>query len=199
MDPDRIVTLDRVDRGFYQRSTKAVARDLLGKLLIHRTPDGIVAVRIAETEAYLGPDDAAAHTRGGLRTERVRSMWGPPGHAYVYLVYGLHHCLNLVSSTEGRGEAVLLRGGPVVSGHGLARARRGEEIRSPNLADGPGKLCQALGVTREHDGLDVCGPRAELFVAEDGCRPERVATTPRVGVDYAGEAAGWPLRFVVSS
>jgi len=157
-----------------------------------------VAVRLAETEAYLGPEDRAAHTWGGRRTPRVRSMWGRPGVAYVYLIYGLHHCLNLVTLAEGRGEAVLLRGGPVVAGHGIARVRRGDGVSAAALADGPGKLCQAAGITREHDGLDTCASDAALYVADDGVVPLEVETTARVGIESAGAAAGWPLRFVVS-
>jgi DNA-3-methyladenine glycosylase len=194
---DRIVTHDRVGREFYQRPTTEVARDLVGKLVVHRSPEGIVAVRVAETEAYLGPSDPAAHTWRGRRTPRVRSMWGVPGQAYVYLVYGLHNCLNLVTAEQGRGEAVLLRGGPVVTGDGLARDRRAG-VSARNLANGPGKLCQAVGVTREHDGIDTCDPAAVVYVSDDGLTVTGVETTPRVGVDYAREAAAWPLRFVVS-
>jgi len=199
VDSDRIATLGRVGRGFYQRPTADVARDLLGKLLVHRSPRGVVVVRLAETEAYLGPADRAAHTWGGRRTPRVRSMWGRPGLAYVYLIYGLHHCLNLVTSSEGGGEAVLLRGGAVVAGLEIARARRGEGVRMASLADGPGKLCQAAGITRAHDGVDTVSPGAGLYIVDDGLSPLLVETTRRVGVDSAGEAAAWPLRFVVSS
>lgn len=190
--------LDRVGREFYQRPTREVAHDLLGKLVVCRSDGGLVAVRLAETEAYLGAGDRAAHTWGGRRTSRVRSMWGRPGTAYVYLIYGMHHCLNLVSSADDGGEAVLLRGGPVVTGHAIARARRGRGVPVASLADGPGKLCQATGVTREHDGVDTCEAGARLYIADDGVTPKVVETTPRIGVDYAGDAAAWPLRFVVS-
>ncbi len=157
-----------------------------------------MAVRLAETEAYLGPVDRAAHTWGGRRTPRVQSMWGRPGLAYVYLIYGLHHCLNLVTRAEDMGEAVLLRGGPVVAGHELARARRGVRVRATSLANGPGKLCQAMGITRRHDGIDTCASNVGLYIADDGLTSPEVVTSPRVGVDSAGEAAAWPLRFVVS-
>ena len=199
MDPARIAATDRVGREFYQRPTAVVARDVLGKLLVHRSPSGLVALRVAETEAYVGPDDRAAHTWRGRRTARVRSMWGPPGHAYVYLIYGLHWCLNLVTGAESGGEAVLVRGGSVVAGHALVRDRRGGNVAPRDLTNGPGKVCQALAVNREHDGVDLCGPRARLFLADDGTEPHHIRATPRIGVGYAGEAAAWPLRFVVSS
>jgi len=188
----------RVGRAFYQRPTEAVARDLLGKLLLHTGPDGEVAVRLTEVEAYLGPGDRASHTRGGRRTARNLTMWGEPGYAYVYLIYGLHHCLNVVTAEEGRGEAVLLRAGVPVAGHALVRTRRGAHISEGRLCDGPGKLCQALALDRRHDGLDLCAPGAALRLSDDGVRPgdESVARTPRIGVESAGEAASWPLRFL---
>lgn len=187
-----------VARAFYQRATEEVARDLLGKLLVVRSEDGSVTVRVTEVEAYLGPSDAACHTRGGLRTARNRTMWGPAGHAYVYLVYGLHHCLNVVTVGEGRGEAVLLRGARVEEGLELVRRRRGGSVPKRRLCDGPGKLCQALGVTRALDGADLCTADAQLAFLDDGVAAPalEVATLPRVGVDYAGEAASWQLRFL---
>lgn len=187
-----------LEREFYQRPTPEVARGLLGMLLIRRTPDGVVGLRITEVEAYLGVADRACHTFGGRRTERVRSMWGAAGHAYVYLIYGVHHCLNLVTVGPGVGEAVLVRGGLTVHGHALARSRRGVAEDS-NLTNGPGKICQALAVDRSLDGFDVCRGRRALWVADDGVRPDEraVRVTPRIGVGSAAEAAHWPLRYVV--
>ncbi len=187
-----------VGRAFYQRPTETVALDLLGKLLVRTTDDGEVAVRLTEVEAYLGPDDRASHTWGARRTARNRSMWGRPGCAYVYLIYGLHHCANLVTARKGRGEAVLLRGGIPVFGHLLVRKRRGRRVTERNLCNGPGKLCQALALDRRDDGLDLCAPGASLRVVDDGVRPPEgaVVRTARIGVESAEEAATWPLRFL---
>ncbi len=132
------------------------------------------------------------------RTRRVRSMWGEAGHAYVYLIYGLHHCLNLVTVGPGVGEAVLLRGGTTVYGLELVRRRRGL-VADRNLTNGPGKLCQALGVDRKLDGADVCRTTNGLWIADDGTTISENACqrTPRIGVEAAGDAALWPLRFIV--
>lgn len=190
-----------IERGFYQRDTERVARELLGKLLVRADGDGLVALRLSEVEAYLGVDDPAAHTFRGRRTERVRSMWGEAGHAYVYLVYGLHHCLNLVTMGEGIPHAVLIRGGQVVAGTELVRRRRGPRVAPRAWTDGPGKLAQALALSRADDGLDVCDPTSGLWLVDDGVvvPEDQVARTPRIGVDYAGDAASWPLRFVVAA
>jgi DNA-3-methyladenine glycosylase len=190
-----------LSRKFYQRPTAAVARDLLGKVLVRQSADGTVVLRINEVEAYLGAADPACHTFGGRRTARTETMWGEAGRAYVYLVYGLHSCLNVVTVGPERPEAVLVRGGTVEHGLDLVRARRGVKVASRSLADGPGKLCQAIAVTRADDGTDLCSTRSRLTIRDDGVRvgEERVRTLPRVGVDYAGEAARWPLRFVVGA
>jgi DNA-3-methyladenine glycosylase len=187
-------------RGFYQRPTEVVARELLGKLLVRERPEGAVTVRLTEVEAYLGVDDAACHTFGGRRTARTETMWGEAGHAYVYLVYGLHSCLNVVTVGRGRPEAVLIRGGVVESGVELAKARRGAAVRERALADGPGKLCQALAVSRADDAADLCAPASGLVIRDDGMRvgESSVRRLPRVGVAYGGAAAAWPLRFVLS-
>jgi DNA-3-methyladenine glycosylase len=157
-----------------------VARALLGKVLVHQ--DGAVrrAARIVETEAYLGERDLASHARFG-RTPRSSIMFGPPGYAYVYLVYGMHHCVNAVTGPDGEASAVLLRAAEPLEGC----------LDEPR---GPGRLCRALAIRREaHDGLDLCGPR--LFV-EDAPPPRRpIAASPRVGVRYAGPWARRHLRF----
>lgn len=184
-------------REFYQRPTVDVARGLLGMLLVRRNREGTVAVRLVEVEAYLGPEDPACHTFGDRRTPRVATMWGDAGHAYVYLIYGVHHCLNVVTVGGGAGEAVLVRGGAVVHGRELVRRRRGSTAAERSLADGPGKLCQALAISRGDDGRDLCNPRSGLWLCDDGLRPApgSIRSTPRVGVGYAGVAAEWPLRF----
>lgn len=128
-------------------------------------------------------------------------MWGAAGLAYVYLIYGIHHCLNVVTVGEGSPEAVLIRGGVAVAGGSIVRRRRGTGVAQRHLLDGPGKLCQALALTRLENGLDFCDPASCLTIRSDGRGfvDEQVERLPRVGVDYAGEAAAWPLRLTVSS
>ena len=123
-------------------------------------------------------------------------MWGEAGHAYVYLIYGLHNCLNVVTAGPGRPEAVLIRGGIVEGGRELVRARRGPMVGERSWTDGPGKLCQALSISCEDDGTDLCAPGSSIRICDDGFRgaEDRVQRHPRIGVDYAGEAASWPLR-----
>jgi DNA-3-methyladenine glycosylase len=186
-----------LERGFYQRATATVARNLLGKLLVRRLPEGGAVVRITEVEAYLGVGDRAAHTYGGRRTERNEVMWGDGGHLYVYFTYGMHYCCNVVTRRSEVPEAVLLRGGLPVHGEALIVARRGN--RDPrSLLDGPARLCQGLGIDRALNGADLVRGE-EVWLASDGfeCRPAWVRRRPRVGVAYAGEAAVWPLRFLV--
>lgn len=184
-------------RSFYQRPTVEVARELLGKVLVRRTAQGLVAVRISEVEAYLGVGDPACHTYGGRRTPRVEVMWGEAGFAYVYLVYGIHHCLNVVTAGPGVPEAVLIRGGTVLAGGELVRSRRKAKGPRGPWVDGPGKLCQGLEITLADNGTDLCRAGGGLWIGDDGVAvpDDRVVRGPRVGVAYAGEAAAWPLRF----
>lgn len=159
-----------------------MARALLGKHLVHVVRGRARVGRIVETEAYLGPHDRAAHSTRGL-TARNRSMFGPPGHAYVYLVYGLHHCFNVVTEGEGHASAVLVRALEPVAG-----------IR--DRTSGPGLVCRAMGLDRRHDGWDLTARR--LFIAEGPAVPDRqVARRPRIGVDYAGAWARRLLRFCI--
>lgn len=187
-------------RAFYQRPTEEVARDLLGKLLVRQTRDGTVTLRVNEVEAYLGPGDLACHTAGGRRTPRVESMWGDAGHAYVYLIYGMHHCLNAVTVGNGAGQAVLIRGASLIKGDDLVRGRRGPRVPRRDLVNGPGKLCQALHVDRAQDGIDLCDERSGLWFGDDGTvvGDQEVRCTARIGISPAGDAAEWPLRFVIA-
>ncbi|MBP8676694.1 MAG: DNA-3-methyladenine glycosylase [Methanoculleus sp.] len=174
-------------RSFYERDTVAVARDLLGCLLIHQEKAGTAAGRIVEVEAYLR-DDPAAHSYRGM-TERNRAMFGPAGHAYVYRIYGLHTCVNVVTGAEGRGEAVLIRALEPVAGIGLMQARRGRDDLI-SLANGPGKLTEALGITIDLDGASLsCGP---LWIDPPTTPVEEIVQTTRVGIT---KAADLPLRF----
>lgn len=185
---------------FFARPAGVVARELLGALLVRRLADGErLVLRLVETEAYLGAPDRASHAWAGLRTARNAALYLPPGHAYVYFVYGMHHCLNAVANEDGAGGAVLLRAGEAVAGTATMLRHRGLTAPAGRraLAGGPARLCRALAVDRGLDGVpfDPEGPLA-LFAGEpvgDG----EVAVGPRVGIAYAGEAAGWPLRFAV--
>lgn len=183
-------------RDFYLRPTDEVARDLLGRTLVRRIGRRRLALRIVEVEAYLGVEDPAAHTYRGRRTARVAPMWGPGGHAYVYRSYGMHDLFNVVTREAGTPQAVLVRAGEPLEGERAMLERRPGK-RSFELARGPACLCRALDVDRRHTGLDLVARRT-LWLEEGAPVAERdVQHVPRVGVDYAGEAAAWPLRFIV--
>jgi DNA-3-methyladenine glycosylase len=175
-------------RNFYERSTVTVARELLGQVLVH----GPTAGMIVETEAYLGGDDLAAHSARGI-TERTRVIFGPPGHAYVYFIYGMYECLNLIAEPAGQPGGVLIRALEPVAGIEVMRQRRPAARKLEDLASGPGKLTLAMGITRAQNGADVT--RGVLVVREqrDGRRIE-IAVTPRIGIR---ECADWPLRFLI--
>jgi DNA-3-methyladenine glycosylase len=183
-------------RGFYLQPTLHVARALLGKILVHDTAAGTTAGRIVEVEAYRGPADRAAHSAGGRRTARNEVMYGPPGHAYVYFIYGMHHCMNVVCQPPEIPEAVLLRALEPVDGEMLMRRRRAlPDAPSWRLCRGPGALCQAMGITRAENGADLT--RGPLLILDASDVPARsVARTPRIGVAYAGADAARPWRFV---
>ena len=197
-DPTRILSNERaLARSFYLQPTLQVARALLGKVLVHETPEGRAAGRIVEVEAYRGPADRAAHTAGGHRSARNETMWGRPGHAYVYFVYGMHHCVNVTTRPAGLPEAVLLRALEPVDGIDLMRVRRSiPDAPAWRLCRGPGALCQALGVTRQQDGTDLV--RGPLRILDGPTVPARLfRRTPRIGVAYAGADALRPWRFFV--
>jgi DNA-3-methyladenine glycosylase len=205
-------------RAFYDRDPVNVARDLLGKLLVRREGRKLLAGRIVEDEAYLGADDPAAHAYSG-RTTRNAVLFGPPGHAYVYFIYGNHYCLNVSCMPEGYGEGVLLRAmEPVAGFEEMAKARgldiptlsptAGERMGHPHLtlslrpsqlrliASGPGRMSQALGITRERDNAkDLTSRRSDLWFADDGFAPDKIIATPRIGITKAVEQ---PLRFIVA-
>lgn len=187
---------------FYRRPAETVARDLLGRYLVREPLDGErgerLVLRLVETEAYLGAPDRASHAWDGRRTPRNESLYLPGGHAYVYFIYGMHWCLNAVTGAKDIGSAVLLRAGEPVAGEERMIENRSwpRRPRPGDLAGGPGKLCQALGVDRSLDGVLLT--RAPLLITRGEPVPdESVAAGPRIGVDYAGEAAAWPLRFAV--
>jgi DNA-3-methyladenine glycosylase len=169
-------------RAFFRRATVSVARDLVGAWIARRWRGSWYGARIVETEAYLGAKDRAAHSWKGRRTARVEPMYGDGGHLYVFFVYGMHHCANVVTRKAGEPEAVLLR-----AAEGPAQA--------PRLLSGPGRLCKALGISLSMSGLDLLEGEPVTILRRRRARRPCVGAAPRIGVDYAGEAARWPLRF----
>jgi len=182
-------------REVFAGSATAVAPTLLGCVLEHETPEGLVAAVLTEVEAYQGEADPASHAYRG-RTARNGVMFGPPGHAYVYFTYGMHFCVNLVCQPPGTASAVLLRAGRVIAGVELATVRRtapGRRLAERDLARGPGRLCKALGITREQDGADVCDPASPLRVRwPDQPVKQDISQGPRIGISVATE---FPWRF----
>jgi len=176
-------------RSFYNRPTIDVAKDLIGKVLRHGETSGI----IIETEAYLGGDDLASHSARGL-TDRTRVIFGPPGHAYVYLIYGMYECLNLIAEPEGVPGCVLIRAVQPLEGIPIMQQRRPRAHKVQQLASGPGKLTLAMGITRDLNGADVTrGPLTVHKPREP--RALNILVTPRIGITHC---ADWPLRFVAT-
>ncbi|MEY8402078.1 DNA-3-methyladenine glycosylase [Oscillospiraceae bacterium 44-34] len=196
--------MDILTRDFYSRDTLAAARDLLGRELVRVTEDGAELVcRITETEAYIGRMDKACHAYNYKRTPRTETLFAPPGTAYIYLIYGMYHCLNFVTEEEGEPAAVLIRGAvPAANGDIIAKNRFGRKMdeltsyQRKNFLNGPGKLCRGLSLTRAQNGLDLTRPTGGLYL-RPGCPPDpgRIHTGPRVGIDYAEEAVSFPWRF----
>jgi len=192
--------LPRLARAFYQRDTVTVARALLGQLLVRQLPDGSrLAGLIVETEAYLGPEDRAAHTYNNHRSERNESMWHKAGTCYVYFTYGMHHCMNIVTRDEQTPQAVLIRALQPVQGQRHLAARRPAAKRDTDLCSGPAKLCAALAIDRSLDRADLTTSDA-LWLEQARARAlpaSKVAVGTRVGIPNSGEWADKPLRFAV--
>jgi DNA-3-methyladenine glycosylase len=185
-----------ISRNFYLRSPDVVARDLLGKVLVRRLDGEWLSGRIVEVEAYFGQDDPAAHAFAG-KTARNAVLFGPPGFAYVYFIYGMYSCLNVSCEPDGRAGGVLIRALEPLAGMAtMARLRGLSASAKPQLlTSGPGRLCQALGIVRAtHNGLDVTDAESELQILDDGFRPGAILATPRIGIRKAVE---WPHRFVI--
>lgn len=186
-----MTALAPLPRSFYARDVLDVAPECVGKLLVHASPEGVVAGRIVECEAYRGPEDQAAHSFQGRRTARTEAMFGPPGHAYIFRLYGTSWALNLVTGREGEPQAVLLRALEPVMGVEIMSARRGVAAGRREIWNGPGKLCHALGIDGGFYGEDLT--TGTLFLAE-GPRAE-VAQSARINIDYAGAWVEKPWRF----
>jgi DNA-3-methyladenine glycosylase len=178
---------------FFARDTELVARELLGCVLECHSPDGVAAGRIVETEAYLGEHDAACHAAAGL-TARTAPLYGAPGTAYVYFIYGMHWCVNAVTRPRGLPSAVLIRALEPTEGIDLMRARRPAARRDRDLVNGPAKLCEALGIDGRHNRLPLQRPPL-LIRAGDAVPDGDVVVTPRIGIRHA---ADWPLRFALA-
>ncbi|MBR2518278.1 MAG: DNA-3-methyladenine glycosylase [Selenomonadaceae bacterium] len=183
----------KLPREFYLRDGLTVARELIGKKIVTNLPEGLTGGIIVETEAYMGTRDAAAHSYRG-KTERTKIFFGAGGFVYVYLIYGMHLCTNVVANVEDVPEAVLIRALEPTDGIELMKIRRGKK-NLRELCSGPGKLSQALGVTKNFYGADLCGE--EIFIETTDFQTE-ISATKRINVDYAGEAANFPWRFIAA-
>ncbi len=210
---------DRLTRDFYSRSPLKVARDLLGKYLVHNYREGRITRlatsldarrakrvgKIVETEAYLGNDDPACHTYKGRITERNKMLFAEPGHAYIYTIYGMYYCFNIVAHEKGKSGGVFIRAVEPIEGKEIILKRQIknkieiEKTRNPqmiNLTNGPGKLCIAFGIDKNLNGADLCGNK--LFVTNRKNIPDsQIARTARINIDYAGKAKYLPYRFII--
>jgi len=188
-----------LQRDFYDRDPRPVSRELLGKVLVRRERRRLLAARIVEVEAYLGENDPAAHSFAG-RTLRNAVLFGPPGYAYVYFIYGNHYCLNVSCLPDGVAGGILFRAVEPLAGIEQMALSRNVSINLARdlrkLTSGPGRLAEAFGITRERDnGKDLTSALSDLFIADDGYRVRRVVTTPRIGIT---KAAGFPLRYLIA-
>lgn len=188
----------KLPRAFYRQDTVTVARSLLGCVLWRRFGKELFAARLVETEAYLGANDAASHARRGLRSERNASMYLEGGHAYVYLSYGMHWCLNVVTQEADIAEAVLLRAAEPVRGVERMQKRRPKAKRELDLMNGPGKLCAAMAIDKRLDGEPLDGGVLWLEARDLEVDERDIGVSKRIGVENAADAAHWPLRFFLS-
>ncbi|MGE5677690.1 MAG: DNA-3-methyladenine glycosylase [Pseudomonadota bacterium] len=195
--------MEKLDRNFYLLDTLTVARELLGKELVHVVDGFTVAGRIVETEAYIGPEDKGSHSFGGRRTERNEVMYRIGGTSYVYLIYGMHHCFNVVTGPEGKPEAVLIRAvEPIIGAEHMSLLRYGMELetlserKKAELCNGPGKLCRAMGIGKKENGADLCGDSLFLRTPQTS-QAFVIKSSPRINIDYAGEYKDKPWRFFV--
>lgn len=194
----------KLSREFYNRDTLEVAKGLLGKNLVTVENNIITSGKIVEVEAYMGLEDKAAHSYGGRRTKRVEVMYGKPGVAYVYFIYGLYYCMNVVAREEGIAQAVLIRAVEPLQGKEIMSKRRFnknyDELKKRdiiNLTSGPSKLCMAFNIDRSMNGEDLLGDR--IYIEEGNKEEFEIGESPRIGIDYAEEAKHYPWRFFVSA
>jgi DNA-3-methyladenine glycosylase len=184
----------KLSRLFYSRSALDVASDLLGKVLVRRLENRVLAGKIVETEAYVGPHDLACHASKGY-TPRTSIMFGPPGYVYVYMIYGFYFCMNVVTERRGYPAAVLIRAVEPLENLDLMRELRNNPVRETNIASGPGKLCMAMSIDKQLNGANLLG--ATIWIEDRKLDPGPIGTSPRIGVDYAGDYKNKPWRFFV--
>ena len=192
----------KIQREFFKRDALEVAKDLLGKNLIVETDEGAMKVQLVEVEAYTGEEDKACHTYGGRRTARTEVMYKEGGHLYVYLIYGMYNMLNIVTGKQDDGQAVLIRAGEPLEGLDLMAKNRFyktykdlSSYQKKNLTNGPGKLAQALGLDRSHNGIDLLGEK--IYLEDDGYSDFEIEKSKRIGIDYAEEARDYLYRFYI--
>ena len=193
----------KLKRNFYDRDARIVGKDLIGKILVRKYDDTVIKSRIVETEAYIAEIDKASHGYGGKITPRTKIMFGPPGFAYVYFIYGMYYCLNFVTEGEGTCSAVLIRAlDPLINMEEMSLNRYGKQLnelskyQKMNISNGPGKLCNALKITKEQNGTDLTG--TEIYVEDDGFRNFKVDKSKRINIDYAEEAKDFLWRYTIN-
>lgn len=194
--------MKKLTRAFYNKESILVAKKLLGKVLVHETGGQKLAAKIVEAEAYMGVEDKAAHSYGGRRTDRVEIMYGGPGFSYIFMIYGMHCCFNIVTNEKEKPQAVLIRAVEPLEGiEWMAQRRFGKvyaqltKNQRKNLTNGPGKLCYALSLDRSLNGIDLCGNK--IYVESVKNENFNIVTTKRIGIDYAEEAKDYPWRFYI--
>ncbi|MFZ5944974.1 MAG: DNA-3-methyladenine glycosylase [Bacillota bacterium] len=187
----------KLKRDFYTRDTLTVARELLGKYLIHKSTEGKTIGKIVEVEAYIGPNDAASHAFESLKSKRTEIQFGIGGYAYIYFIYGMYYCFNVVTNIEERPEVVLVRAIEPIEGIELMKMRR-KTTKILNLCNGPGKLTIAMGISKEHYGIDLCGDTIYLEEGEK-IQQKDILETVRINIDYAGEAKHYPWRYIIKN
>lgn len=185
----------KIPRDFYQRTAIEVAQDLLGLNLVHDTKDGITKGKIVEVEAYMGPQDAAAHSFKNIKTSRTNIQYGKGGYAYIYLIYGMYYCFNIVTNKKEIPEVVLIRALEPMEGIALMEHRR-KTANLKNLCSGPGKLCAAMGINKSNYGMDLCGNQLYLESSEE-TEPFDIIASKRINIDYAGEAKDYLWRYTI--
>ena len=192
----------KLNRNFYNRDARIVGEDLIGKILVRKYDDIVIKSRIVETEAYIAAIDKASHGYKGKITPRTKIMFGPPGYAYVYFIYGMYYCLNFVTEEEGTCSAVLIRAAePLINEEEMSINRYNKNLneltnyQKRNISNGPGKLCNALKITTDHNGIDLTGD--EIYVEDDGFKGFETVRSKRINIDYAEEAKDFLWRYTI--